>query len=494
MSDLTKLTITQALIGLKNQDFSSIELTQAHIDKAIIHRRLNAYITETFELALQQAQIADQRYRQKIPGRLEGIPVAVKDLFCTKAVLTTAGSKMLSNFIPTYESTVSQNIKNHGTIMLGKANMDEFAMGSANLTSYFGRVISPWKATNSAVDLVPGGSSGGSAALVSSFLAMAALGSDTGGSVRQPASFTGIVGVKPTYGLASRWGMIAFASSLDQAGILTRSVEDAALMLEAMISFDPQDSTSINAKPPELVSACRRSIKGMKVGIPAQLMQQSGLDSDVIKMWENAIALIKHQGAEIVNIDLPHLKYALAVYYVIAPAEASSNLARYDGVRYGLRIEQDAMDIDQMYELTRSAGFGSEVKRRIMIGTYVLSSSHIQAYYLKAQKMRRLISADFSQAFAQVDVIMVPSTPTAAFAVNQPPPSNLATMYLNDIFTIPASLAGLPCISVPAALSSEGLPLGMQIIGPAFAEDNILRAARAIEQACQHLNFVPAGF
>lgn len=493
MHDLTKLTIAQALKSLKNRDFSSVELTKAHIEKANTHSNLNAYITETFDLALQQAQIADQKYSKKQERKLEGIPIAVKDLFCTAGVRTTAGSKILSSFIPTYESTVSRNVREQGTIMLGKTNMDEFAMGSSNLTSYFGHVISPWKAIDSDTPLVPGGSSGGSAASVSASLAMAALGSDTGGSVRQPASFTGTVGIKPTYGRASRYGMIAFASSLDQAGIFTRSVEDAALMLEAIMGFDEKDSTSIEISVPELRSACDQSIKGMKIGIPIGLMQQSGLDEGIVKMWQNSIAIMKSEGAEIVNIELPHSKYALAVYYVIAPAEASSNLARYDGVRYGLRVEKEGMNIDEMYELTRTAGFGAEVKRRIMIGTYVLSSAFIEAYYLKAQKMRGLIANDFGQAFTKVDVIMLPTAPTPAFGVNEKQ-DNPVTMYLNDIFTIPASLAGLPCISVPAALSDKGLPLGMQIIGPALDEYNTLRAARAIERGCGHISFVPKGF
>lgn len=493
MDDLTKLTIEQALKKLKNRQFSCLELTKAHIEQANSHSNLNIYITETFDLALQQAQMADQNYAKQEARKLEGIPIAIKDLFCTAGVRTTAGSKILSSFIPIYESTVSQKVKEHGAVMLGKTNMDEFAMGSSNLTSYFGHVISPWKAIDSDNQLVPGGSSGGSAAAVSAFLAMAALGSDTGGSVRQPASFTGTVGIKPTYGRSSRYGMVAFASSLDQAGIFTRSVGDAALMLEAMMGFDEKDSTSIDVDVPDLRSACDHAIKGMKIGIPIDLLQHSSLDDDIIKMWQNCIAIMRSEGAEIVNIELPHAKYALAVYYIIAPAEASSNLARYDGVRYGLRVEKEAMSIEEMYELTRTAGFGQEVKRRIMIGTYVLSSAYIEAYYLKAQKMRRLIANDFGQAFTKVDAIMLPTAPTDAFGINDKQ-DNPVSMYLNDIFTIPASLAGLPCISVPAALSKQGLPLGMQIIGPALDEYNILRAARAIERACEHISFVPKGF
>jgi aspartyl-tRNA(Asn)/glutamyl-tRNA(Gln) amidotransferase subunit A len=493
MSELIKYTISQALKSLKNKEFSCVELTNAYINQMNKHRNLNAYITETPDIALQQAKISDQHYANNTERRLEGAPIAVKDLFCTKDVLTSSASKMLSNFVPTYESTVSQNVKNDGAIMLGKTNMDEFAMGSSNLHSYYGKVISPWKSNDSPKDLVPGGSSGGSAAAVSAFLSIAALGSDTGGSVRQPASYTGLVGMKPTYGRCSRWGMIAFASSLDQAGILTRSVEDAALMLESMIGFDPKDSTSLDVKVPNLASASKESIKGMKIGIPYELMKLDGIDSDIIKMWQNTIDAMKAEGAEIIDVTLEHSQYALATYYIIAPAEASSNLARYDGVRYGLRVEKDNMNIDEMYKLTRSEGFGEEVKRRIMIGTHVLSSSLIDAYYLKAQKMRRLIYNDFSHAFTKVDAILTPTAPTTAFAVDEKQ-GNPVTMYLNDIFTIPASLAGLPCISVPAYLSSNLLPLGMQVIGPALDEYNTLRVAGAIERASSHINFVPRGF
>ncbi len=493
MAELTELTIAKALQGLLNSEFSVTELIKAHIEKSIQYRNLNVYITETFEQALEQAKLAEQNYSNNCARKLEGIPIGVKDLFCTRSTLTTAGSKMLSNFVPTYEATVSQNLLNNGSIILGKANMDEFAMGSSNLTSYFGPVTSPWQANDNNNPLVPGGSSGGSSALVSARLAMAALGSDTGGSVRQPASFTGTVGIRPTYGRCSRWGMIAFASSLDQAGVITRTVEDAALMLEAMIGFDEKDSTSLNSDPQlELRSACHKPIRNMKVGIPAAFMTQ--LSSEVLKMWTDSIEIMKDQGAEIVNIELPHSKYALETYYIIAPAEASSNLARYDGIRYGLRVDAEKdINIEEMYTLTRSAGFGAEVKRRIMIGTHVLSSDLMDAYYLKAQQMRHLIANDFTNAFTKADVILLPSCPTAAFGINDPQ-DDPVTMYLNDIFTIPASLAGLPCISVPAALSSNGLPLGMQIIGRALDEYNTLRAASAIERGCSHLNFIPRGF
>ncbi|WP_375358841.1 Asp-tRNA(Asn)/Glu-tRNA(Gln) amidotransferase subunit GatA [Candidatus Tisiphia endosymbiont of Neophilaenus lineatus] len=490
MSEIIKLTITQALKALKNKEFSCVELTKAHIKEMDKHKELNAYITETTDIALEQSKIADQNYHNGIARPLEGIPIAVKDLFCTKGVLTTAASKILSNFVPTYESTVSKNVQDHGTIMLGKANMDEFAMGSANITSYFGNVISPWKAIDApTTPVVPGGSSGGSSAAVSSFLAMAALGSDTGGSVRQPASYTGIVGFKPTYGRCSRYGMIAFASSLDQAGVLTRTVEDTALMLQAMIGFDEKDSTSINSKILELRSACNSSAKNMKIGVPFDIMKQDGIQPDIIKMWQHTIDILKNDGAEIIDISLPYSKYALAAYYIIAPAETSSNLSRYDGIRYGIRVGNEGISIEEMYEKTRTAGFGAEVKRRIMIGTYLLSSAFMDAYYLKAQKIRRLISDDFKKAFAQVEAIILPSAPSEAFNLGEKQ-DNPVTMYLNDLFTIPASLAGLPCCSVPAALSSRGLPLGMQVIGKALDEYNTLKVAAAIERGSRDISFV----
>ena len=493
MSELVKLSIASALEGLKAKKYTVTEIVDAHIKQAEAQKHLNSYITETFDIAREQAKQSDANYAIGSARKLEGVPVAVKDLFCTKGVKTTAGSKMLGNFVPSYESTVSQNIANHGTVMIGKANMDEFAMGSSNTTSYFGNVISPWKARNSSKDLVPGGSSGGSAAAVSSFTAMAALGSDTGGSIRQPAAFTGTFGIKPSYGRCSRWGMVAFASSLDQAGVFTRNVKDAALMLEAMMGFDEKDSTSINQPVPELVSASTKSVKGMKIGIPTDLMEMEGVNPEIISMWQNTIEMMKAEGASIVDITLPHAKYALPVYYVIAPAEASSNLARYDGVRYTYRTDKPCSNLEDLYRFTRTEGFGEEVKRRIMIGTYVLSSSHMDAYYLKAQKVRRLIANDFKNAYEKVDVIMLPSTPTAAFGINDNQDDPL-TMYLNDIFTIPASLAGLPCSSVPAALNSEGLPLGMQIVAPALDEYSVLQASAVIERAVKGLNFTPGGF
>ncbi len=490
MSEIVKLTITQALKALKSKEFSCVELTKAHIAEMDKHKELNAYITETTDTALQQAKIADQNYHKGIEKSLEGIPISVKDLFCTKGVLTTAGSRMLSKFIPTYESTVSNKVQEHGTIMLGKTNMDEFAMGSANITSYFGNVISPWKAVDApSTPLVPGGSSGGASASVSAFLAMAALGSDTGGSVRQPASYTGVVGFKPTYGRCSRYGMIAFASSLDQAGVLTRTVEDNALMLQAMMGFDEKDSTSIDSEVPQLRSACNASVKNMKIGVPFDLMRKQGIQPDIIKMWQNTIDILKNDGVEIIDISLPYSKYALSAYYVIAPAETSSNLSRYDGVRYGFRAENDGVSIEEMYKKTRSAGFGSEVKRRIMIGTYLLSSTLMDAYYLKAQKIRRLISDDFNKAFGRVEAIILPSAPSEAFNLGEKQ-DNPVTMYLNDLFTIPASLAGLPCCSVPAALSSRGLPLGMQVIGKALDEYNTLKVAAAIERGSKNISFI----
>lgn len=493
MQNLTKLTIKQALKGLQEKIFSSAELVDEHINNMLKYKHLNAYITETFELAKKQANIADENYKLKQARKLEGIPVAIKDLFCTKGVLTSSGSKMLSNFMPTYESTVSQNIANHGTIMLGKANMDEFAMGSANVTSYFGKAINPWQAKNDPKALVPGGSSGGSAAAVSGFMAMAALGSDTGGSVRYPAALTGIVGMKPTYGRCSRWGMIAFASSLDQAGIFTRTVEDTALMLEVMMGFDAKDSTSLDVTVPELTTACSKSIKGMKIGIPMSLFEHTNIDSEVLKMWQDTIEMLKIEGAEIINVNLAHSEYAIPTYYVIASAEASSNLARYDGVRYGYRTEKEDITIDEMYRLTRSTGFGAEVKRRIMIGTYVLSAAFMDAYYLKAQRVRRLIANDYISSFSVVDAILLPSAPSTAFGLEEKQ-DNPVTMYLNDMFTIPASLAGLPCISVPAAISTTGLPLGMQVVGATLDEYSVLKLAVAIERGTAHINFTPSGF
>lgn len=491
MSELIKLTIAEAISGLKSKNFSSIELVKAHIDQMEKYRKLNAYVLETPEIALNLARESDARIASGDHRRLDGIPIGVKDLFCTKNVRTTSCSKILSNFVPSYDSTVSKKVSDSGAIMLGKTNMDEFAMGSSNMTSFFGHAINPWKSANGK-DLTPGGSSGGSAAAVAAFMAMAALGSDTGGSVRQPAAFTGVVGMKPTYGRCSRYGMIAFASSLDQAGILTRSVGDAALMLESMMGFDPKDSTSLNHPVPDLSEALSRGVKGMKIGVPYNLMNQDGISEDIISMWQNSIDILKDRGAQIIDISLPHSKYAISAYYVIAPAEASSNLSRYDGVRYGLREEKEGMSLDEMYCLTRSSGFGAEVKRRIMIGTYVLSSGFFDAYYTKAQKVRRLIADDFTAAFKDVEAILLPTAPTDAFALDIKQ-DNPVTMYLNDIFTIPASLAGLPTISVPNAYSKDNLPLGMQIIANKLDEYNVIRVASALENSVK-TDFIPRGF
>jgi aspartyl-tRNA(Asn)/glutamyl-tRNA(Gln) amidotransferase subunit A len=492
MTDLIKLTIAEAIAKLKNKEITSSELVEAHIEQAEANKNLNAFVTETFDTARQKAKEADQKIMQGEARALEGIPVGVKDLFCTEGVRTTAGSKMLADFVPQYESTVSQNIANHGTINLGKLNMDEFAMGSSNMTSYFGNVINPWRAKDSKDDLVPGGSSGGSAVAVAGFMSMATLGSDTGGSVRQPAAFSGIVGIKPTYGRCSRYGMVAFASSLDQAGVFTRSVKDGALMLEAMMGFDEKDSTSVNLPVGELSSAVDKPVKGLRVGIPRDFMEAEGVSPEILKMWNESINNLKAQGIEFCDISLKHAKYALPTYYIIAPAEASSNLSRYDGVRFGLRVEQEGMSLDEMYEMTRSAGFGDEVKRRIMIGSYLLSAGFFDAYYTKAQKLRRLISNDFNISFEKVDAILLPSAPTAAFAINDVSDDPVA-MYLNDLFTIPASLAGLPCMSVPAALNDKGLPLGMQIIGKPFDEYTMLQVASALERSV-NTKFIPGGF
>lgn len=492
MSELIKLTIAKALEMLRKREFSALDLAHAHFAQIKKYKDLNAYVMETEDIAINMANESDKRIKSGDALALDGIPLAIKDLYCTKGVRTTACSKILHNFVPGYESTVSHNVLSHGMTMLGKTNMDEFAMGSSNMTSHFGYVASPWKG-KSGKKLTPGGSSGGSAAAVAALMAMAALGSDTGGSVRQPAAFTGIVGMKPTYGRCSRYGMIAFASSLDQAGVFTRTVEDSALMLEAMMGFDPKDSTSLNVPVPNLKNAHKDSVKGAKIGVPFELMKQEGISPDLIDMWNRSIDILKQDGAEIVEINLPHMKYALPVYYVIAPAEASSNLSRYDGVRYGLRVEKEGMSLDEMYEMTRSEGFGEEVKRRIMLGTYVLSSGFKDAYYTQAQRVRRLIANDFAMAFKSVDAILLPTAPTPAFALDYKD-DNPTHMYLNDIFTIPASLAGLPCISVPAGFSSdEKLPLGMQVVGNKLDEYNTLRVAASIERGV-NLDFTPPGF
>jgi aspartyl-tRNA(Asn)/glutamyl-tRNA(Gln) amidotransferase subunit A len=478
MTNLTDLTLASAREGLANKDFSARELVDAHIDAMARHKGLNAFITETPELAQAQADAADARIAKDEALPMDGLPIAMKDLFCTEGVRTTAASRILENFVPTYESTVSQNLKNAGAISLGKANLDEFAMGSSNETSYFGAVANPWKRSGDDATLVPGGSSGGSAAAVAGRMALAATGTDTGGSIRQPAAFTGIVGLKPTYGRCSRWGVVAFASSLDQAGPMTRTVEDAALMLQYMAGHDPKDSTSAPRDLPDFTAAMTGDIRGLKVGIPKEY-RPDGLNAEIQALWDQGIAWLKDAGAEPVEISLPHTKYALATYYIVAPAEASSNLARYDGVRFGLR--EDAHDLDELYRLTRAKGFGEEVQRRILIGTYALSAGYYDAYYLKAQQVRNLIAQDFTNAFNDVDVILTPTAPSAAFAAGET--HDPVTMYLNDVFTVPTSLAGLPGISVPAGLSSNGLPLGLQLIGRAFDEETVLNVAEVLEKS-----------
>jgi aspartyl-tRNA(Asn)/glutamyl-tRNA(Gln) amidotransferase subunit A len=478
---LTHLTIADARAKLANKEITSVELTKAHLDAIAEHKDLNAFITDTADIALEQAKAADSRIQKGDKGLMLGIPVGIKDLFCTKGVQTTACSHILEGFKPTYESTVTSKLFDSGAVMLGKTNMDEFAMGSANITSYYGNVKNPWKSKEDNKDYVPGGSSGGSAAAVAARLCMGATASDTGGSIRQPAAFTGTVGIKPTYGRCSRWGMVAFASSLDQAGVITRTVRDSAIMLEAMCGHDAKDSTSAVQPVPDMQAQLGSSIKGKKIGIPKEY-RVDGMPEDIEKLWQQGIAWLKDAGAEIVDISLPHTHYALPTYYIIAPAEASSNLARYDGVRYGLRVMDQGDGLNEMYEKTRGEGFGYEVKRRLMIGTYVLSAGYYDAYYTKAQKVRALIARDFVDAYAKVDAILAPTAPSPAFALGEKQNDPIA-MYLNDVFTVPASLAGLPGISIPAGLSPSGLPLGLQLIGRAFDEVGILNIAHIMEQA-----------
>jgi len=479
MTALNDLTITAALAGLDKGDFSARELTEVHLSAMALQRGLNAFITETPDKARAMAAASDERRREGKVGLLEGIPLGIKDLFCTEGVLTTAGSHILDGFKPPYESTVTARLWQAGAVMLGKLNMDEFAMGSSNTTSYHGSVKNPWKRRGENRDLVPGGSSGGSVAAVAARVAMAATGTDTGGSIRQPAAFCGLVGLKPTYGRCSRWGIVAFASSLDQAGPVARTVEDAALMLQVMAGHDPKDSTAVDLPVPDYRATLEGGVKGLRIGIPKEY-RADGMDGAIDKLWAAGAGWLKAAGAEIVDISLPHTKYALPTYYIIAPAEASSNLARYDGVRFGLRVP--GTTLDEMYENTRAEGFGAEVKRRVLIGTYVLSAGYYDAYYLKAQRLRSLILRDFTRAFEKVDAILTPSTPTAAFAIGDRTEDPIA-MYLNDIFTVPVNLAGLPGISVPAGLSADGLPLGLQLIGRAFDEATLLRIARSLEQA-----------
>ncbi|MET3792677.1 Asp-tRNA(Asn)/Glu-tRNA(Gln) amidotransferase subunit GatA [Aquamicrobium terrae] len=483
MTDLTRLTISQAREKLRGKEISAVELTDAYlaaIDAA--NPALNAYVAVTHDKARDMAKASDARLASGQAGALEGIPLGIKDLFATEGVHTQACSHVLDGFKPHYESTVTANLWADGAVMLGKLNMDEFAMGSSNETSYYGPVKNPWRAKGSNADLVPGGSSGGSAAAVSAFLCAGATATDTGGSIRQPAAFTGTVGIKPTYGRCSRWGIVAYASSLDQAGPIARDVRDAAILLKSMASVDAKDTTSVDRPVPDYEAALGQSVKGLKVGIPKEYRVE-GMPQEVEALWQQGIAWLKEAGAEIVDISLPHTRYALPTYYIISPAEASSNLARYDGVRYGLRVP--GRDIVEMYEKTRAAGFGDEVKRRIMIGTYVLSAGYYDAYYLQAQKVRTLIKKDFEDAFAAgVDVILTPATPSAPFGIaDQDMASDPVKMYLNDIFTVTVNMAGLPGIAVPAGLNDRGLPLGLQLIGRPFDEETLFRTAHAVEQA-----------
>jgi aspartyl-tRNA(Asn)/glutamyl-tRNA(Gln) amidotransferase subunit A len=481
MTDLTALTIAQARDGLKQKSFSATELTEAHIAAVEKARALNAYVLETPDHARARAKEADARIASGDAGPLEGIPIGVKDLFCTRDVRTTACSKILGNFVPTYESTVTAQLWRDGAVMLGKTNNDEFAMGSSNETSALGAVISPWRRKGSNTPLVPGGSSGGSAAAVAARLCLGATGTDTGGSIRQPAAFTGIVGIKPTYGRCSRWGIVAFASSLDQAGPFTRTVRDCAILLRSMAGHDPKDTTSADVPVPDYEEAVGKSVKGMRIGIPKEYRIE-GMPSEIEKLWEQGAAWLKAAGAEMVEISLPHTKYALPAYYIVAPAEASSNLARYDGVRYGLR--ENGRDIIGMYEATRAAGFGAEVRRRVMIGTYVLSAGYYDAYYLRAQKVRTLIKKDFEDVFAAgIDAILTPATPSAAFGIGEKSGADPIEMYLNDVFTVTVNMAGLPGLAVPAGLSGEGLPLGLQLIGRPFDEATLFSLGEVIEQA-----------
>ena len=481
MTGLTDLTLASARDGLAQKQFSAVELAKAHVAAIEKARALNAFIIETPERALAMARHSDARIAKGEAGPLEGIPLGIKDLYCTEGVQTTAGSHILEGFVPAYESTVTANLWRDGAVMLGKLNLDEFAMGSSNETSYYGPVISPWRRRGSNTALVPGGSSGGSAAAVAARLCFGATATDTGGSIRQPAAFTGTTGIKPTYGRCSRWGIVAFASSLDQAGPIARSVRDAAILLRSMAGHDPKDTTSVDLPVPDFEAAVGRGVKGLKIGIPKEYRLEN-MPAEIEKLWAQGIAWMKDAGAEIADISLPHTRHALPAYYIVAPAEASSNLARYDGVRYGLRVP--GKDIAGMYENTRAAGFGKEVRRRIMIGTYVLSAGYYDAYYVRAQKIRTLIKRDFETAFANgIDAILTPATPSAAFGLGEKGSADPVEMYLNDIFTVTVNMAGLPGIAVPAGVSAEGLPLGLQVIGRAFDEETLFSVAQVIEQA-----------
>ena len=481
MTELTSLTIAEARDRLRGKEFSAVELADAHLGAMETARALNAYVLDTPDEARAMAQAADVRLARGEAGPLEGIPLGVKDLFATKGVRTTACSHILGDFVPPYESTVTSQLWRDGAVMLGKLNNDEFAMGSSNETSFYGPAVSPWRKRGSNTPLVPGGSSGGSAAAVAAHLCMGATGTDTGGSIRQPAAFTGIAGIKPTYGRCSRWGIVAFASSLDQAGPFARTVRDTAILLRSMAGPDSKDTTCVDLPVPDYEAALGKSIKGMKIGIPKEY-RVDGMAPEIDKLWEQGAQWLKEAGAEIVEVSLPHTKYALAAYYIVAPAEASSNLARYDGVRYGLR--EPGRDIIGMYEATRARGFGKEVRRRILIGTYVLSAGYYDAYYLRAQKVRTLIKRDFEDCFANgISAILTPSTPSAAFGIGEKGQADPVEMYLNDVFTVTVNMAGLPGLSVPGGLSAEGLPLGLQLIGRPFDEETLFSLGGVIEQA-----------
>ncbi len=489
MTTLNELTLAEARDGLKAKDFSATDLAKAHIAAVEAARALNAYLLETPERALQMAAIADSKIAAGEARPLEGLPLGIKDLFCTHGVATTAGSKILENFQPHYESAVSHNLWRDGAVMLGKLNLDEFAMGSSNETSAYGAVVSPWRRTGSETPLVPGGSSGGSAAAVAAHLCLGATATDTGGSIRQPAAFTGTVGIKPTYGRCSRWGTVAFASSLDQAGPIARTVRDCAILLASMAGPDSRDTTCADLPVPDFEAAVSRGVKGLTIGIPREYRVE-GMPAEIQKLWDQGAEWLKAAGATIKDISLPHTKYALPAYYIVAPAEASSNLARYDGVRYGLRVP--GKDIVEMYENTRAAGFGREVKRRIMIGTYVLSAGYYDAYYVRAQKIRTLIKRDFEAAYAEgVDAILTPATPSAAFGIGEKASADPVEMYLNDVFTVTVNMAGLPGIAVPAGLDAQGLPLGLQLIGRPFDEETLFATAQAIEDAAGRTKLPP---
>lgn len=479
MTDLTRLDYASLRKGLLSKAFSAKEVVTSYIQKMEETRPLNCYITECSETALKAAELADSRIQSNEARPLEGLPLGVKDNFCTKGVLTTVGSKMLSKFVPPYESTITQNLMDAGAISLGKTNLDEFAMGSSTITSYYDPSVNPWKKDGSTKDLTPGGSSGGSSASVAARSSLVALGTDTGGSIRQPASFCGVVGLKPTYGLCSRYGIVAFASSLDQAGPITRTVEDAAIVLKHMVGHDPKDFTSIKYTAPDYEAALTGDIRGLKVGIPKEY-RMDGMDPEISEWWDTTSKWLSNQGAEIVDVSLPHTRYALPVYYIIAPAEASANLARYDGIRYGYR-SPDASSLEEIYELSRTQGFGDEVKRRILIGTYVLSSGKYEDYYLRAQRVRQQVTNDFTEVFKDVDVLLTPTTSGTAFEIGEKITDPLA-MYLQDIFTVATNLAGVPAISVPVSTSKDGLPIGMQLIGPRFGEEVLLNTADVIEK------------